>query len=135
MLNKKIGLIALLAGFAVSNALAQTLTNFASGDVLVCFRNGGNDMVVDAGPLSTLTNATANQRITITQYTGTQLALVGTNGVSWSAFTWLSDDSLYVTKARSSLNVQTTPWHDASAPAQSSAEAFMAKISPGAVDE
>jgi hypothetical protein len=136
MINKKIGLIALLAGFAVSDVLAGTLTNFASGDVLVCFRNAGNDMVVDAGSLSTLTNATANQRIPITQYTGTQLALVGINGVSWSAFTWLTNnDSLFVTKPRNSLNVQTSPWHDASDPAQSGVEAFMAKIPPGAVDE
>ena len=71
-------------------------------------------MVVDAGPISTLTNGvTPNQRIPITQYTGTQLAAVGTNGVSWSAFTWSSDNTLFVTKARTSLNDQTTPWQAA----------------------
>ena len=74
MLNKKVGLIALLTSVAASGVWAGTITNYAVGDVLVCFRKGGNDMVVDAGPLSTFTNATANQRITITQYTGTQLA-------------------------------------------------------------
>jgi len=40
MLNKKTGLIALLAGFAAGEILAGTLTNYATGDVLLCFRNG-----------------------------------------------------------------------------------------------
>ena len=67
-------------------------------------------MVVDAGPISTFTGAAHNHRIPITQYTGTQLAQVGTNGVSWSAFTWLSDNTLFITRPRTSLNQQTTPW-------------------------
>ncbi len=49
MLNKKVGLIALLTSVAASGVWAGTLTNYAVGDVLVCFRKGGNDMVVDAG--------------------------------------------------------------------------------------
>jgi hypothetical protein len=52
------------------------------------------------------------------QYTGTQLADVGTNGVSWSAFTWLSDNTLFVTEARTSLNQQTAPWLAQSSSAQ-----------------
>lgn len=138
MLNKKTGLIALLAGFAAGELVAgdfSTLTSYNTGDVLVCFRKGGNDLVVDAGPISTFTSATANQRIPITQYAGTQLADVGTNGVSWSAFTWLSDNTLFVTRARTSLNVQTTPWLADSAPAQGGAAARMVTIPPGAYDE
>jgi hypothetical protein len=135
MLNKKVGLIALLTSVAASGVWAGTLTNYAVGDVLVCFRKGGNDMVVDAGQISTLTNATANQRIPITQYTGTQLAAVGTNGVSWSAFTWLSDNTLFVTEARISLNSQTTPWQAGRSSVQSGTALLMAAIPPGALDQ
>ena len=135
MLNKKVGLIALLTSVAASGVWAGTITNYAAGDVLVCFRKGGNDMVVDAGPLSTFTNATANQRITITQYAGTQLADVGTNGVSWSAFTWLSDNTLFVTQARTSLGQQTAPWQAQSSSAQNGTALVMATIPPGALDE
>ena len=136
MLNKKVGLIALLTSIAASGVWAGTITNYAVGNVLVCFRKGGNDMVVDAGPISTLTNfVTANYRIPITQYTGTQLAAVGTNGVSWSAFTWLSDNTLFVTRARTSLNDQTTPWQAEKSSVQSGTVGRMATIPPGALDE
>lgn len=136
MLNKKTRLIALLVGFAASEIIAGTITNYASGDVLVCFRKGGNDMVVDAGQISTFTSASVNQRIPITQYAGTQLADVGTNGVSWSAFTWLTNNnSLYITRPRSSVNQQSVPWPVESAPAQSTVGLRMATIPPGALDE
>lgn len=135
MLNKKIGLITLLICGAASGVLAGTIANYAAGDVLVCFRKGGVDMVVDAGQISTFTNATFNQRIPITQYTGAQLAGVGTNGVSWSAFTWLSDNTLFLTRARASVNQQTVSWPDASSPAQSATASRMATIPPGALDE
>ena len=135
MLNKKVGLIALLTSVAASGVWAGTLTNYAVGDVLVCFRKGGNDMVVDAGQISTLTNATPNQRISITGYTGTQLAAVGTNGVSWSAFTWLSDNTLFVTKARTSLDQQATPWLAQRSSVQANTVGRMASIPPGALDE
>jgi hypothetical protein len=136
MLNKKVGLIALLTSVAASGVWAGTITNYAVGDVLVCFRKGGYDMVVDAGQISTLTNfVTANYRIPITQYTGTQLGAVGTNGVSWSAFTWLSDNTLFVTKARDSLNNQTIPWLAQRSSVQSGTVGRMVTIPPGAVDE
>jgi hypothetical protein len=136
MLNKKVGLIALLTSVAASGVWAGSLTSYAVGDVLLCFRKGDNDMVVDVGQsLSTLTNATSNQRISITGYTGTQLAAVGTNGVSWSAFTWLNDDTLFVTKARASLGQQTTPWQAQSASVQFGTVGRMETIPPGAVDE
>ena len=92
---KKTGLLALLAIVGFSDGWAGTVTNYTIGDVLVCFRKGGNDMVVDAGPISAFTGAAANQRIPITQYTGAQLAQVGTNSVSWSAFAWLGDNTLF----------------------------------------
>ncbi len=141
MLNKKTGLIALLVGFAASEIMAGTLSSFAVGDVLVCFRNGGaNDLVVDAGPISTFTGASVNQVIPISQYTGNQLAYVSTNAVSWSAFAWYDNTispnwTLFVTKPRSSLNVQTSPWVDNTSGSQKNTVLRMQTIPPGTVDE
>jgi len=136
MRNKKLGLIAILVSVAASDILAGTITNYTVGDVLVCFRKGSQDLVVDAGPVSTFTNATGNQRITITQYdTGLQLSQVGTNGVSWSAFTWLGDNTLFITRPRSSPNQKTAPWVDQSSPAQNGVIQQMETIPPGALDE
>jgi hypothetical protein len=138
MLNKKTGLIALLAGFAASELMAgdfSALTSYNAGDVLVCFRKGGNDLVVDAGPVSTFTGASHNTPIPITQYTGTQLGDVGTNGVNWSVFTWQSDNTLFVTRPRTSVNVQTTPWVEYSGSAQANTVARMVSIPKGAYDE
>ena len=97
MLNKKIGLMALLASCAASEIMAGTLTTYTSGDVLLCFRKGGQDMVVDIGPVSTLTGASVNQRIPITQFTATHLAELGSrNSLAWSAFTWLANDTRFM---------------------------------------
>ncbi len=132
MLNKKIGLIALLTSVAASGVWAGTLSSYAVGDVLVCFRLGGLDMVVDAGPVSQFTGATHNQRIPIAQYTGDQLAQLGTNGLSWSAFTYLGDNTLFVTKARASITQQSLPWLDGNS--QGAVAARMATVPPGALD-
>jgi hypothetical protein len=127
MPNKKLGLIAVLVSVAAGQIWAGTLSSYAVGDVLLCFRKSGgaNGLVVDAGPISTFTNATHNQRIPITQYTGGQLAaaLSATNGVSWSAFTWFDDSvnpnwAVCMTRARTLLNTQTSPWLAASASSQ-----------------
>jgi len=122
--------------------MAGTISSYAVGDVLVCFRKGSVDMVVDAGPISSLTNGTPNQRIPINEYTGTQLADVGTNGLNWSAFTWFDTSvspnwTLFVTSPRpsTSLNVQTTPWQEKGVSAQKSTAQRMATIPPGALDE
>jgi hypothetical protein len=119
MFNKKTGLVIALVSLSVGDLFAGTLTSYSVGDVLLCFRKSGgvNDLVVDIGPVATYTNAAANQRITITQYTGTQLATVGTNAAIWSAFTYFdgtvtpssSQYTLFATSPRSSLNTQTTP--------------------------
>ena len=134
MPNKKLGLIAILVGVAANNIPAGTITNYAVGDVLVCFRQGGNDMVVDAGPISTFTSATHNHVIPITQYTGDQLAVVGTNGVSWSAFAWQGDNTLFMTRPRSTLALQSTPWNSGGS-SQSGVVGQMQTIPPGALNE
>src|SRR5277367_3863530 len=88
MLNKKMGLIAVFASFAVSQIVAGTVISYNSGDVLLCFRKG-SDMVVDAGPISTFTNLSPNQRYTVSAFTASQLTeIAGPNSVYWSAFTW-----------------------------------------------
>lgn len=134
MMNKKTGLIAVLASIAAGGAMANTLTNYTSGDVLVCFRNGGNDMVVDAGPINTFLAATRNQVIPISQFTGNQLAVIGTNGTTWSAFSWLSDNTLFITKPRATPNTPTLPWLAKSSGIQHNTALRMATIPPGASD-
>jgi len=95
---------------------AQTF-NYNLDDLLVCFRNTAspvNDLVVDAGPVSTFTNLTVGQKITITQFTGSQLAQVGTKNVAWYAFACDNnspfDENLWVTRPRSDYNTQTAAW-------------------------
>ena len=128
--------MALLAGLTAGEAVAGNLTSYATGDVLICFRNGGaNDLVVDAGPISNFTSLSTNQRYSITTYTGNQLALVATNGLDWLAFTWLSNNTLYITKPRSSAYTQTAPWLDASSGSQQGTAFRMSTIPVGAVDE
>jgi hypothetical protein len=54
MPNKKLGLIAILVSVAAGEIWAGTLSSYAVGDVLLCFRKSGggaNDLVVDAGPI------------------------------------------------------------------------------------
>jgi hypothetical protein len=120
--KKKMGVLVVLASLAAANLMAQSsIVSPSLGDVLLCFRplsGGAYDLVVDAGPVAALTNAPQNQRILITQYTGNQLADVGTNSTAWSAFSWFDDtavgianNTLFTTKARTFLNTK------ASAPA------------------
>ena len=132
----------MLASVAVGRAWAtlpssSTFTNFSVGDVLVCFQKGSVNLVVDAGPISTFTNTSFTQQIPITQYDGSQLADVGTNSVSWSAFAWLSDNTLFITRPRSvsTVNQQTVPWLAQSAPSQSDVGGRMGTIPPGALDQ
>jgi hypothetical protein len=143
MFNKRSGLIALLVCFAAGELCAGTIADYAVGDVLICFRGpGANDLVVDAGPVSTFTNATPNQRITVAQYTGSQLALVGTNAISWSAFTWFDDTvspvsaqwTLFISKARASLNTQSSPWKASTSASQMNVGGIMSEIQLGALD-
>jgi hypothetical protein len=136
MPNKTIGLIALLAGLTASELMAGDLTSYATGDVLICFRNGGqNDLVADAGQISTFTNLAPNTRVSISAYTSGMLHYVSTNSVSWSAFTWLADNTLYVTRARTSPDVQATPWQANTGGSQGLTSGRMATIPPGTVDE
>ena len=134
--KNKMGLIVALAGLA-SNVMASSLTSYATGDVLLCFRNSsvGYNLVVDAGPVSAFVSAAHNSRTTISAYSTTQLNDIGgANGVSWSAFTWTNGNSLFVTQARSSLIAQTTPLPDESSTFFSLAGGLMNTIPAGATN-
>ncbi len=135
MINKKLGLMALLAGFAAGGTMAGDFNNFTTGDVLLCFRNGGvENLVVDVGPISTFTNASPNQRIPLAQFTVSQLtqAFGGVNGLNWSAFTWLDNNTLFVSKARAALNTQSASWSANNAALQSGVAQNMSSIPVGA---
>jgi hypothetical protein len=136
MINKKIGLITLLAGLAAGEIMAGTIASYNIGDVLIGFRNGQTrNLVVDAGPINTFTNAAHNQRITISQYTTTQFdtAFGDANDVYWSAFTWLNGNALFMSSPRADLNAQTTPWSVGSPGSQQSVAALMGQIQLGAL--
>ena len=85
-------------------------------DLLICFRpaSGSYDLVVDAGPVTTFTNLGIGQKIVInpTYYGGSQLAYVGTNNIYWSAMARQGGlpGNIWVTRPRTSLNTQSTPW-------------------------
>ena len=142
--KNKIVLFVMLAICLSSNLMAGNLVNYAVGDVLVCFRKSGvaNDLVVDAGSISNFTSATNNQRIPISQYTSKQLGVIGTNGVSWSAWTWFDStvspssiqETLFVTRPRSSINVKTAAWLAKNQTLQGNVDTDMTTIRDGAVD-
>ena len=72
--------------------------NYNEGDVLVCFRqtpSGSYDFVADAGPVSTFTNLPVGNQIVIspTYYTGSQLGVLDTNNIAWSAFAYYKSGS------------------------------------------
>src|SRR5271154_2904687 len=106
------------AGVDIAQAQFNYNAGYAQyGDVLVCFRptsTGSYDLVVDAGSITTFTALTTGQKITInpTYYNGSQLAYIGTNGISWAVFACerlpgpKSTNNIWVTRARASLNTQ-----------------------------
>jgi hypothetical protein len=127
--------MALLAGFAAGEIMAGTVTNYTSGDVLLCFRNGQTkNLVVDLGQYSSLTNgAVPNQRIPITQFSGSQIsyAFGDVNGLNWSAFGWQSDNTLLVTRKRTVLNKQSLTPSSANNALQAAAIQNMSAVPTG----
>jgi hypothetical protein len=138
---KQAGLIALFAAVTASEVFGGTLTSYVQGDVIIGFRKSGvsSDLVVDLGSISTFTNAAANQRLTFSSvYTTNQLDLVGLNGLSWDAFTWIDTSGginnsaiLFVSQARSSLNTQASSPPSASGNSQFLVEGDMSLVQQG----
>ena len=135
MLNQKIGLAVLLGAIAATDAMAQsTLTNFNTGDVLLCFRGqAGLDLVVDAGPIATFKGYAPNSRTPVSAYTSTQLAdLGGPNNLFWSASAYGSDNTLYQTSPRVDLNNPAPAWAPSSADSQNTTILTISSVPPGA---
>ena len=110
---------------AASTQVQANTFGYTNGNVLICFRKadptthnslGGNDLVVNAGPIAYFTNLAPNTKVTITSYTGGQLGQVATNSIGWSAWAFFDEslgatpNTLFMTKPRASLNIQTTPY-------------------------
>ncbi len=135
MLNKKIGLIALLAGFAAGGIMANTVTNFAAGDVLLCLRNGQTkDLVVDLGQYTPLASGTPNQRIPLTRLSASQItfAFGDAGSLNWSALGWLGDNTLLVTRKRTDLGKQSLTPSSANNALQAAAAQSMSAVPTGA---
>ena len=110
--------------FAVSITVigsAQAGFQYTARDVVFGFRNGGNsELVINVGPASTYYTLATGQEITIANVTTAQLNLAFSdlNNLSFSAGAdvRITTDvnypfnTLWVTKARDDINVQTTPW-------------------------
>jgi len=153
MFIKKSILTALALCVAASEVPAVTFTNYASSDVLIGFRKSGglNDLVVNAGPISNLTNAPAYQRIAITNYTGSQLLIgaggvLSTNSTVWSAMAFFGNNpasapsvasrgTLFLTRARSSTALldMTQPWEPQTKILQFNAVSWIKTLAPGAL--
>ena len=112
-------------GFAASITVigsAQAGFQYTARDLVFGFRNGGSsELVVNGGPASTYYTLPTGQEITIANVTTAQLnkaTRTNLNDLSFSAAAdvrIVSDASypfntLWVTKARDDINVQTTPW-------------------------
>jgi hypothetical protein len=121
----------LVAAAMIFSAIQSEAFNYQYGDLLIGFRQTGGgtyDVVIDAGPAGNFTNLTTGTKITITALTGQLLndAFGTTNGLSWSAFGAYDlsypdesqDGTLFMSRARSSLNTQSTPWGRYSATSQ-----------------
>jgi hypothetical protein len=142
MLNKKIVTVFVLVASMVGSLQAGSFSNLAIGDVIIGFRISGKDnLVLDAGPISTFTNAAANQVIYITNfYSPARLAGIGTNSLSWAAFAGFDDSvsptsaqgTLFVTKARPALNTKSSAFEALSASSQLTPAATMVQIQLGA---
>jgi hypothetical protein len=116
--KKVVLLLALFAGAGVANAQFTYADGAygAPGDLLVCFRpaSGSYDLVVDCGSVTAFTNLTVGQKIAITNYySPSKLSYTGTNNMYWSALARQANGpigNIWVTRPRSSLNTQSTPW-------------------------
>lgn len=110
----------------MAGAVRGNTFGYTNGNVLICFRKanpttfaslGGNDLVVNAGPIAYFTNLAPNTKVTITAYNGGQLGQVATNSVGWSAWAYFDEslggrtNTLFMSKPRISLNNQTAPYN------------------------
>ena len=130
---------------AASTQVQANTFAYANGDVLICFRkspSGANDLIVNAGTISYFTNLSANQKVNITAYTGTQLSQVCTNNLAWSAFAYFDNtaspsslrNTIFMTNPRSDLNTQTTPYYCGTTSGQGLTVTKLGTIPAGAIN-
>ena len=119
-LSKKACVVASLAIACAANA--QTFS-YNNGNLLVGFRltaGGVNDLVINAGSASTFTNMAAGTTINVANFTPSMLqtAFGDTNNLSFSAFGCFDasypdsaqQKTLFMTRARTDINTQSSPW-------------------------
>jgi hypothetical protein len=127
LLGRVVLLLTACAGTGVASAqFSYTEGLGQKGDLLICFRpaSGTYEMVVDTGPVTAFIGLTTGQQIVInpTYYGGSQLAYVGTNNIYWSALACERPaGNIWVTRPRTSLNTQSTPWSCRNASSQNNA--------------
>lgn len=129
---------------AVAGSACANNFTYTNGNVLICFRkdpSGTTDLIVNAGPIAYFTNLAPDTTVTIANYTGTQLGLVGTNSIDWSAWTYFDStatpgltNTLFMTSGRSDLNTQTDPYYRDTASAQGATINKLLSIVAGATD-
>jgi len=110
----------LFLAVCAATCTAQAQFNYTDGlgtygDLLICFRpatGGSYDLVVDCGPVTTFINLAVGQKIAITNYySPSVLQYTGTNSIYWSAMAdYRPGVGIWVTRPRTSLNTQSTPW-------------------------
>jgi len=131
--------LALAAGSLMLLATAQGATFvYTPGDLLLGFRQDGAsaDYIVNLGPASTYTNLSIGSHITNANARLLTAAVPSANGLRWSVSGYIrpniSTATLWVTRARSDTNVQSTPWANQSAFTEGATGGQIAGIGSGA---
>lgn len=128
---------------ADARVTAATLS-YNTGDLLVCFRknpSGSYDLVVDAGPISSIVSMTAGQKVVLnpSKYTSAQLKLVGgTNNLAWTAFTYVSGgpttNTVYMSNPWADANTPGDPYNRVAASGQSGLIGYLASVAYAATN-
>jgi hypothetical protein len=110
------------AAFCGAAASAQTYT-YNSGDLLAAFRQTGSpDLVVDLGSITQFEQPNATSPVNLTGVSSALASTYGSlNGLYWSVFSYVSTTSslgsantLWLSTARSDVNIQAAAQHSAS---------------------
>jgi len=135
----------LLLAIVAASGPAWAGFQYNNQDVVVGFRGAGSfELVVNAGSVSNLLSVPIGNTITIANLTAGQLTTAfsgGVNSVKWSASACIETDgnpsyplqTLWVTRARSSYDNQTTAWKRFSELSQGSVSSHIDGIGNSAV--
>jgi len=110
---------AFLLGLVAACGSAHAGFQYTNQDVIIGFRGGSFELVVDAGSVSNLLSVPLGNTIVITSVTAGQLAAAGgANGIKWSASACIQSEgnpsyplqTLWVSRPRLNYDNQTAPW-------------------------